>query len=87
MPQSIEQRLVLHNRHSKPVDLWIEPWGDRVDIASDTSVHVLGIGPPEASFEIEFRDDGYAVYGWSGSIIKLLDESGHPIWTTTVSSP
>ena len=87
MSQSVEQRLVLHNRHTTAIHLWIEPWGDRIAMLPDTSLHVIGTGPAGHVLEVEFRDGGYAIYGWSGSVITLLDASGNPTWHTSIPSP
>jgi hypothetical protein len=87
MFESIEQRLIVHNRQSKAKDLWVEPWGDRVTMRANSSIHVVGVGPPGQAFEVEFRTDDYAVYGWGGSSLTLLDEAGNALWRSPLPSP
>ena len=83
----MELRLAVHNRHEKKVDLWIEPWGDILTLHPGATLFVVGIGPAGQGFEVEFRDDGYAIFGWSGSVISIFDTDGKEVWSCSIPAP
>jgi hypothetical protein len=61
------------NSSSQSRRLILEPWGEQYQIAVGQIVEVIGSGGLEGmSFEIDHLDECIIVYGWQGSIVKVL---------------
>ena len=84
--ENLKQHLVLSNRCAHEVDLWIEPWGDRIRLRPQASYHLVGTGPSGGFFEVELRNDDFAVYGWEGSTVEIFDGQ-HKLWGCPVAVP
>lgn len=82
----VRQTLTLHNRRAEATRLWLEPWGDFIEIAPDRTIWVVGTGPPGQGFEFSLREVDSAVYGWQGSTIVVTDPDGQELWRSPVPS-
>lgn len=82
-----QQRLLLHNRFDGPKELWIEPWGDYIVLSPNSTYLLIGAGPPDESLEFDLGADGFTVYGWSRSILTILDEEQNVVWHNPVPVP
>ena len=57
----------------------MEPWGEAYELESNRELRVDAVGPigiaPNNMLEIESREDGITVWGWSGSGVTVLHEA------------
>ena len=87
------QRLRVQNRHSKPVTLCLEPWGEELPIAPKARYEIVAEGPEGDYLEVQYEERGITVYGWSGSVLtvfhegRLLVECKIPVPRTPPRSP
>lgn len=82
----VRQRLTIHNRRAETTRLWLEPWGDFIEIAPDHTICVEGTGPPGYGLEFSLREVESAVYGWQGSTVVVTDSDGHELWRSPIPS-
>jgi len=82
-----QQRLLLHNHFDSQKELWIEPWGDSIILSPNATYLLIGDGPPGGSLEFDLQADGFAVYGWSRSILTIFDEERNIVWHNPIPVP
>ena len=62
-----------------------EPWGDFVEIAPSASIVVVAEGPIGNGLEFsEMKESESAVYGWSGSTIRITNDNGEELWISPI---
>lgn len=62
----------LRNRRKRPVELRLEPWGERYTMPAGATFQIVARGPEGDSLEIEWGQDAVTVYGWPGSVVSVL---------------
>ena len=83
----VEQKFIVQNSQKDAVNIWLEPWGDVVTLASGEKLVISGIGPSGNGLQLELRDNEYAVYAWSGSVLSIEEPSGKVLWESPTASP
>jgi hypothetical protein len=67
------QRLVVHNKHPHSVELWLEPWGDRLLMPEDARYEVIVKGPDANCIEVvQFSENRIFIWGGSGSTLSVF---------------
>ena len=59
-----EQAMKVSNTTGGDIDLWIEPFGDRLPMAKGETVEIVATQELGHEVEIELSDDAIRVYGW-----------------------
>ena len=67
-----EQEVTFRLRTTRPIRIYLEPWGNEFDCPADTTLQIVGRGPKGDTLELEVGDDAVTVYGWPGSIVSVL---------------
>jgi hypothetical protein len=80
------EKLRIHNSQKGELVLWLEPWGDRLEISAGGNCEILAEGPRGDHLEVDIGMDSVRIYGWSGSILSVYQE-GRRIWASTVPAP
>lgn len=68
----------VRNRGNAPVELRIEPWGDRYPLAAGASVYIRAEAPSAGLLTVDYGPDHITVWGWSGSILEVVGASPSP---------
>ena len=64
----------LRNPRVDELPLYLEPWGEEYTLAPNTALEIVAEGPAGDSLEVEFGPDHITGYGWSGSVVTLIQE-------------
>jgi hypothetical protein len=75
------------NSLKTPVDFWLEPWGDCVEMPAGADYVVIAEGPEGNSLEVDLRPDGITVWAWGGSIAAVYQGETLIIDCTQVRFP
>ena len=67
-----ETRLRVINSKAHGVTFVLEPWGDIYDMAPEDEFVVVFLGPGPAEPEVDLTEDAVTVYGWTGSMVRVL---------------
>ena len=68
----------LRNRRSRSITLRLEPWGEELTIAPNTTIQLVAKGPAGDELDIRWEGDTVTVYGWPGSVVSVL-RRGAPV--------
>ena len=69
--------LIVTNSRETEVFFFVEPWGNRHQMAPHANFIVKASSSVDGMLQIEYTEDTITVYGWEGSIVTLFDqESG-----------
>jgi hypothetical protein len=71
-PQTYEQILKLQAPKDRMLHLWFEPWADGLAFPAGTEVELHAISSVEGQLEFDITPERTAVYGWAGSILRVL---------------
>lgn len=63
--------VTIANRHSAPIRLFLEPWGDEHEIALGKSVRVDLLAAALQVVPISYGRDSITVEGWQGSAAEI----------------
>ena len=63
------------NSHSDSVVFCLEPWGDEIELPSDSSFLVMFEGPSGNFPGVEWKERRVTVHGWSGSVASVYHDS------------
>lgn len=66
-----ESRETVRNDTPEPVTIWLEPWGWEHTIPPNSSIQVVAVSPSGGQLEVVDDGETIAVYGWSGSTMKI----------------
>jgi hypothetical protein len=66
------ERLRVTNKHPRALDLYVEPWGDKLKIPSDATYEIVARGPEGDCLEVVFGKAGISVFGWSASTLSVF---------------
>lgn len=62
----------VRNRRRRPVELRLEPWGERYVVPAGRTVRIQARGPEAVdTLEIAHDEAGIRVYGWEGSVVSV----------------
>ncbi len=72
-PESDDRRvsLTITNRHSDPIRLYLEPWGDEHDIPPNKTFKVNIRAATLEAIPISYGRDSITVEGWEGSVAEI----------------
>jgi hypothetical protein len=73
-PESESSKLVsltITNRHSAPIKLYVEPWGDEHEIAPNKTFRVDFRAATLQAVPISYGRDSITVEGWQGSVAEI----------------
>ena len=68
----LETRIRVINSKEHDVTFVLEPWGDVYEMAPRDEFVVVFHGPTPAEPEVDLTEDSITVYGWTGSMVRLL---------------
>jgi len=69
-----ETRLRVINSKTHRVSFVLEPWGDVYDMEPADEYVVIFTGPVPAEPEVDLMDDSITVYGWTGSMVRVIKD-------------
>ena len=64
----------IRNGQSVAMEFVLEPWGDVYDMAPSEEYVVIFTGPVPAEPEVDLMDDSVTVYGWTGSMVRVVKD-------------
>ncbi len=68
-----EFHLRVTNSSSQGLSVFLEPWGDALEVAADSFVDFAVAGPiMPHMLEMEVRD-GVTIWAWPGSVVDIVD--------------
>ncbi len=67
-------RLHIRNHRSITLTFTLEPWGDEYLMVPGAVFEVQATGPAEGILEVEATEEGFTIYGWTGSIVEVFHE-------------
>ena len=62
------------NSKNHGVTFVLEPWGDVYEMAPGDQYLVIFTGPMPAEPEVDLTDDAITVYGWTGSMVRVVKD-------------
>ncbi len=74
MHVGVDHLVRLHNSKAESVTLFIEPWGDQIEMAPEAIFEIVASGPVGGKVELEICNEGFVIYGWSGSTIAITQD-------------
>src|SRR5947209_18466592 len=69
--------ITISNRSGADAQLWIEPWGDGVEVPAGGAIRVVAESAHPGEFEVEYGGPaGITLWAWSGTSLRcyLLGE-------------
>ena len=70
----MEQLLLeLHNESPKPLQIWLEPWGEELTMKPGATWRLTDVRTPPTSVTISYRQDGISVHTMPSGKIRLMD--------------
>jgi hypothetical protein len=73
----ISYQLRIRNDSPTEIDFDLEPYGMQYIMKPGAIFTVLARGPKEDCLEVVYEGNRIAVYGWTGSIVSVLQEENH----------
>ena len=58
------QRVIIENENEIPLDLWIEPWGDKQQIPPGAEFEIVGEASSPGAFHIAVKEGLVCIYVW-----------------------
>jgi hypothetical protein len=63
----------VRNLSKRHVVLYLEPWGEEINMPVDRELIIVGEGPQRGSgFTVDYAEHGMTVTGWTGSIVRVF---------------
>lgn len=83
----VKEVCIRGNSYAYPVLLWLEPWGDCIELRPGDDVRIQCIGPD--GYEIKVIEEGsnVSIYGWTQSRMSVTGADGVTIWESPVPAP
>jgi hypothetical protein len=73
IPRQTSVRILVRNRREGNLTLYLEPWGEEIQMPAKSEYLLVGHGPEEGSgFTIECNLDSVVVCGWTGSTVQVF---------------
>lgn len=66
--------LTITNRHSSPIMLYLEPWGDEHQIPPNKTFRVDFSAPVLQAVPISYGGDSITVEGWQGAVAEIWSD-------------
>jgi hypothetical protein len=61
----------ISNRSGEDTRLWVEPWGDEVELPAGSTLRVVAESVRTGEFEVEYGGlAGITLWAWSGSTLR-----------------
>ena len=67
-----EHVLKLQVPNDRALHLWFEPWAEGLAFPAGSLVELRAISPVEGELEVDATPERTAIYGWSGSTLRVL---------------
>ncbi len=80
-------RFRIHNGQPGPINLLVEPWGDVHQMDSGDALEIVAIGPADGSLDCEITGNGFTIFGWAGSVVKILRDGKEIVPNSSGSVP
>lgn len=64
------------NDSGSPVVFVLEPWGEVYEMPISATFDVVSEETPDGTAEVRVGDNRFTVYGWPGSSLEVVPESG-----------
>ena len=81
-----EDRRTITNSSEKPLTVWLEPWGQDLQVAPGQSLDIVARSPSEGRLEVVNADDAVAVYAWPEATIQTFSQ-GELIYDMNIAFP
>ncbi|MBI1852348.1 MAG: hypothetical protein HYR85_18565 [Planctomycetes bacterium] len=69
----MERTKEITNSECHVVHLWLEPWGDLIDMHPGVTFRIVVEGPREDDIELEQRDDGLTFWAPFESMLRVYE--------------
>ena len=69
-----ETSLRVINSQAHDISFVLEPWGDVYEMGPGDQYVVVFSGPAPAEPEVDLTDNSITVYGWTGSMVRVLKD-------------
>ena len=66
----------LRNSHDHEMTLWLEPWGTRIDLASQETIRVVLDSDLRSAFEIEYSANAISVHSMPQGLARAITPDG-----------
>jgi hypothetical protein len=73
--------LELHNGSDSPLLLWIEPWGEELQIRAGATLKLIDTHDPPSSVSISFNVGSVSVYTMPSAKVRLM-EGDIVVWSS-----
>jgi hypothetical protein len=70
-----EDRRTIVNSSGEPLTVWLEPWGQDLQLASGQSLDLVARSPSEGRLEVVDADGAVAVYAWPEATIQAFRQN------------
>lgn len=70
---SKSQHVRVRNNSQHPIKIYVEPWGDVLQMPSSTLYQIAAEGPAGDCMEVQFNRDGLTIYGWAGAVLSIYE--------------
>lgn len=81
-----EDRRTITNSAKESLTVWIEPWGQDLQVPPGQNLEVVAQSLSEGRLEIADVDEGIAVYAWPGATIQAFCQ-GERIYDANTTFP
>ena len=69
----VERTITIENSGASAIRVWVEPWGDFVDLAPTESIRLSSRSTSAGEFHLEHAPQEVKVWAWSGSSVRVVD--------------
>lgn len=63
--------MTISNASQSGIFLFVEPWGEEYTMSPGSHFEILAEAEKAGIMEVEYRETGIAVYGWTGSVLTV----------------
>ena len=79
MSEQFASSIKIRNDEAGFLSLWVEPWAEEFKIGPNSELEVEFSGPQAGQLSVNYSCTGLAVYGFNGSIAKVIKD-GTLVW-------
>ena len=84
MDHSSSQRLTIENENEETLDLWIEPWGDRLKMPPLAEFEIFSEATAPGAFHLTVRRGAVSIHVWRECTSITVRHEGEEIDTYKV---
>ena len=80
-------RIKLRNDQPRPLDVYIEPWGDHLVLPPGATFNVAAHSSLAGALEVSVDAGSMTVYGWSGTTFEVYSADGGLLAQSSIPVP